>query len=150
MAHTYTCVLIHAVFSTRQRQPYLTPEIRAELYPYLAGSIQRMKGQPLIVNGPADHVHVLFFLPAAMALSDVMEKLKANSSKWIHQRWPRQRVFGWQTGYAAFSVSRSNASSVRNYIVRQEEHHHRMTYQEEVLALLNRHGIEYDPRFVFD
>jgi putative transposase len=150
VAHTYTCILIHAVFSTYERQPYLTDEIRAELLPYLAGSIQRMKGKPVVVNGPRDHVHLLFFLPAALSLSDVMEKLKANSSKWIHQRWPRKRMFAWQTGYAAFSVSRSNAPSVRNYIVRQEEHHRRMTYEQEVLALLKRHGVEHDPRFVFD
>jgi putative transposase len=95
---------------------------------------------------------VLLFLrlPATLSLSDAMEKLKANSSKWIHQRWPRHRRFAWQTGYAAFSVSRSNAPSVRNYIGRQEEHHRRMTYEQEVLALLKRHGVEYDPRFVFD
>jgi hypothetical protein len=79
-----------------------------------------------------------------------MEKLKANSSKWVHQRWPRQHAFAWQTGYAAFSVSPSNLGSVRNYIAGQEERHRRMTYQEEVLALLQRHGIQYDPRFVFD
>jgi hypothetical protein len=79
-----------------------------------------------------------------------MEKLKANSSKWLHQRWPRRQAFAWQTGYAAFSVSPSNLASVRNYIAGQEERHRKMTYQGEVLALLQRHGIEYDPRFVFD
>jgi putative transposase len=150
VAHTYTCILIHALFSTHERQPYLTDEIRAELLPDLAGSIQRMKGKPVVVNGPRDHVHLLFFLPAALSLSDAMEKLKANSSKWIHQRWPEKRMFAWQTGYVAFSVSPSNAPSVRSYIMRQEEHHRRITYEQEVLALLKRHGVEYDPRFVFD
>ena len=150
MAHTYTQVLIHAIFSTKQREPYLSNEIRAELFPYLAGSLQRMKAGPVIVNGPRDHVHILFSLPAVLSLSDAMEKLKANSSKWVHQRWPRQRAFAWQTGYAGFSVSPSNLASVRNYIARQEERHRKMTYQEEVLALLEKHGIDYDPRFVFD
>jgi REP element-mobilizing transposase RayT len=150
MAHTYTQVLIHAIFSTKQREPYLSDEIKAELFPYLAGSLQRMKATPVIVNGPRDHVHILFSLPPALSLSDAMEKLKANASKWLHQRWPRRQAFAWQTGYAAFSVSPSNLASVRNYIARQEERHRKMTYQEEVLALLERHGIEYDPRFVFD
>ena len=150
MAHTYTQILIHAIFGTKQREPHLSQEIKAELFPYLAGSLQRMKATAVIVNGPRDHVHILFSLPPALSLSDAMEKLKANSSKWLHQRWPRRQAFAWQTGYAAFSVSPSNLASVRNYIARQEERHRKMTYQEEVLALLERHGIEYDPRFVFD
>ncbi len=150
MAHTHTSILIHAVFSTKQRQPYLNDEVKAELFPYLAGSISRMRGKPVVVNGPRDHVHVLFALPPVLSLSDAMEKLKANSSKWAHNRWAHERAFAWQTGYAAFSVSRSNLVSVRNYIARQEKHHRKMTYQEEVLALLKRHGIEYDPRFAFD
>ncbi len=148
MAHTYTSILLHAVFSTKERQPYLTPEVKAELFPYLAASLQRLKARPVMVKGPADHVHLLFSLPPVLSLSEAREKLKANSSKWAHERWGRR--FGWQTGYAAFRVSPSKLGSVRNYIARQEEHHRRMTYQEEVLALLQKHGIAYDPRFVFD
>ncbi len=148
MAPTYTSILLQAVFSTKERQPYLTPEVKAELFPYLAASLPRLKARPVIVNGPADHVHLLFSLPPVLSLSEAMEKLKANSSKWAHERWGRR--FGWQTGYAAFSVSPSKLGSVRNYIARQEEHHPRMTYQEEVWALLQKHGIAYDPRFVFD
>ncbi|HMD95903.1 MAG TPA: IS200/IS605 family transposase [Terriglobia bacterium] len=132
MAHTYTAILVHAVFSTKQRQPYLTPEIKAELFPYLAGSLRHMRAKSVIVNGPRDHVHLLFSLPPALPLSDAMEKLKANSSKWAHERW--QRFFAWQTGYAASSVSQSNLPAVRNYIARQEEHHRKVTYQEEVLG----------------
>jgi putative transposase len=150
MDHTYTQVLVHAIFSTKQREPYLSDEIKAELFPYLAGSLRRMKARAVIVNGPRDHVHLLLLLPAVLSLADAMEKVKANSSKWLHQRWPRQRAFAWQTGYAAFSVSQSNLALVRDYIARQEERHRKMTYQEEVLALLGKHGIEYDPRFVFD
>jgi len=149
MARTYTQILIHAVFSTKQREPHLSEEVKAELLPYLAGSLQRMKARALIVNGPRDHVHILFSLPPDLSLSDAMEKLKANSSKWLHHRWPRQQAFAWQTGYAAFSVSPSNLASVRNYIAGQEERHRKMTYQEEVLALLQRHGIEHDPPSCF-
>jgi putative transposase len=148
MAHTYAAIHIHAVFSTKQRHPYLTDEVKAELLPYLAGSLLRMKAKPVLVNGPRDHVHLLFSLPPVLPLADVMEKLKANSSKWAHSRWGKP--FAWQTGYAAFSVSQSNVASVRNYIANQEQHHRKMTFQEEVLALLKRHGVEYDPRFVFD
>lgn len=86
--------LIHAVFSTKQRQPYLSSEIRAELFPYLAGSISRMKGKPVMVNGPRDHVHILFSLPPVLSLSDAMEKLKAKSSKWVHQRWRLRSASG--------------------------------------------------------
>ncbi len=150
MAHTHTSILIHAVFSTKQRPPCLSGQLKAQLFPSRAASISRLKGKPVIVNGPRDHVHILFSLPAVLALSDAMEKLKANSCKWVHNRWAPQRFFAWQTGYAAFSVSQSNLVSVRNYIARQEEQHRKMTYQEEVLALVERHGIEYDPRFVFD
>ncbi len=93
MAHTHTSILIHAVFSTKQRQPCLSGELKAELFPSLAASISRMKGKPVIVNGPRDHVHILFSLPPVLSLSDAMEKLKANSSKWVHNRWAQQRFF---------------------------------------------------------
>jgi REP element-mobilizing transposase RayT len=96
MPHTYTAILVHAVFSTKQRKPYLTPEIKAELFPYLAGSLRPMRAKSVIVNGPRDHVHLLFSLPPALSLSDAMERLKANSSKWAHERW--QRFFAWQEG----------------------------------------------------
>ncbi len=93
--------MIHAVFSTKQRPPCLSGELKAQLFPSRAASISRLKGKPVIVNGPRDHVHILFSLPPVLSLSDAMEKLKANSSKWVHNRWAPQRFFAWQTGYAA-------------------------------------------------
>jgi len=98
----------------------------------------------VLINGPKDHVHLLFVLPARLALSDFMEKLKANSSKWAKGH---ARGFAWQTGYTAFSVSQSNLANVKAYIAKQDEHHRRRTYQEEVVALLTRHGIDFDARF---
>jgi len=111
----------------------------------MGGIVRNLRGKPLLINGPADHVHLLFGLPASLSLSDLMEKLKANSSKWAKVRTPG---FAWQTGYTAFSVSESKLGEVTAYISSQEEHHRKRTYQEEVVALLRKHGIDFDPRFV--
>lgn len=150
MAHTYTNLLIHALWSTKGREPLLDAEIKPQLFAYMAGVLKRLGGKPLLLNGPRDHVHMLFVAPPTVALSELVKKIKANSSKWVHKQWPQRRSFGWQTGFTAFSVSHSQLPKVRKYIARQEEHHRRLTYQEEVLAFFNRQGIEYDPRFVFD
>ncbi len=150
MAHTCTNLLIHALFSTKNRLPLLDAELKSRLFPYLAGIITRLKGRPVIVNGPRDHVHLLFVLPATLALSELMEKLKANSSKWVHEHFPHRANLAWQRGYTAFTVSQSNLAAVKRYITQQEEHHRKLTFQEEVLAFLKKHGIGYDPRYVFD
>lgn len=150
MAHTYTNLLIHALFSTKDRQSMLDVELKTRLFPYLAGIITNLDGRPVIINGPKEHVHLLLVLPATLALADLMEKLKANSSRWIHEEFPQRASFAWQSGYTAFSVSQSNVAAVKRYIGEQEEHHRKLTYQEEVLALLKKHGIQFDPRFVFD
>lgn len=150
MAHTYTNLLIHALWSTKGREPLLDAEIKPQLFAYMAGVLKRLGGKPLLLNGPRDQVHMLFVAPPTVALSELVKKIKANSSKWVHKQWPQRRSFGWQTGFTAFSVSHSQLPKVRKYIARQEEHHRRLTYQEEVLAFFNRQGIEYDPRFVFD
>jgi len=149
MSHTYTNVLIHALFSTKDRQPSLTPEIREETFNYLGGAVNALGGQSLLVNGPRDHVHMLFVQPRTLSIADVMEKVKANSSGWVKDRWPGRRSFGWQTGYAAFSVSKSHAEQVKRYIRNQEEHHRKISFIEEVVAFLDKHGVEYDPRYVF-
>lgn len=150
MAHTFTSVAIHALFSTKHRQPHMHEEFRSELFPYMGGIIAKLKGQPLVINGPSDHVHLLFIQPAALALAELMEKVKANSSGWVHRRWPQRSGFGWQTGYTAFSVSQSQLEVVKNYIRNQERHHRKRTFQEELVALLERHGIAYDKRFLLD
>jgi REP element-mobilizing transposase RayT len=150
MAHTYTNILIHALFSTKARQGWLTREIREEVFCYLGGTLNELRGQSLLVNGPPDHVHMLFVQPPTLSIADLMEKLKANSSRWVKEHWPDRRYFGWQTGYAAFSVSKSHEGNVKRYISKQEKHHRKVTFQEEVLAFLNKHGVKYDPRYVFD
>jgi REP element-mobilizing transposase RayT len=150
MAHTYTNIIVHAVFSTKDREPLLSAEVRSELLDYLGGTVNKLGGQSLLVNGAADHVHMLLVQPAALALGDLMGKVKSHSSGWVKRRWARQRGFAWQSGYAAFSVSKSQVEPVKRYIAGQEEHHRRLTYQEEVLAFLKKQGIAYDTRYAFD
>jgi len=97
-----------------------------------------------------DHVHLLASLPPTVALADVLRFLKSNSFKWVHKKWPQRSTFAWQLGYAAFSVSKSNVAEVTNYIRNQEKHHRKITFQQELLALLRKHGIEYDERYIWD
>ena len=150
MAHTYSNLLVHALFSTKKRAPLLDAELKVELFSYMGGIIAQLRGKPILIGGPKDHVHLLFVLPCSLSVADLMEKVKANSSKWVKNRWRNRSHFAWQTGYTAFSVSQSNLESVKRYIASQETHHRRITFQEEVLAFLKKHEIPYDPRFVFD
>ncbi len=149
MGHTYTNILIHAIFSTKNREPWLTPEIKDEVSRYLGGTINELGGQSLLVNGPRDHVHILYVQPRTLSIASTMEKVKSHSSGWVKDRWPERRYFAWQTGYAAFSVSKSHAEQVRRYIENQEEHHRKVSFQEELLAFLKKQGVEFDPRYVF-
>lgn len=150
MAHTYSNILIHALFSTKNRYLWLRAESRSELFPYLGGTVNKLGGQSIIVNGVEDHVHMLFMQAPKVATANMMEKVKASSSGWLKRRWPELGKFAWQAGYAAFSVSKSNGEEVKRYIAAQEQHHSKMTFQEEVVAFLKKHGIDYDPRYVFD
>ena len=150
MAQTFTSLLVHVIFSTKGRTPSLDDELRPRLFAYMGGIIRELGGVPLIVNGVADHLHELLSLPPTVALADMMRTQKANSSKWVHEQWPRREAFAWQAGYGAFSVSQSNLEAVRTYIANQEEHHQRVTFQEEFLAFLKRHGIAYDERYIWE
>jgi REP element-mobilizing transposase RayT len=149
MGHTYTSLLSHCIFSTKDRLPLITPEIGDPLFAYLGGIVRSLNGVALIVGGVTDHVHILASFPPAIAMSDAMRLVKANSSKWANEEWPKLGGFAWQTGYAAFSVSRSSVDAVTAYIAGQEEHHRTVTFQEELIAFLKRHGIEYDERYIW-
>jgi REP element-mobilizing transposase RayT len=140
---------VHALFSTKDREPWLEAEVKDEIFRYLGGTVNQLGGQSLLVNGVPDHVHMLFVQPATLSIADLMEKVKANSSGWIKKRWRDRSYFGWQTGYTAFSVSKSQVEQVKRYIQNQEEHHRKVSFREEVLAFLKKNGIEYDPRYVF-
>ena len=146
MPHSFASLLVHAIFSTRNRAPDLSPEIAGRLFPYMGGIVRERKGVPLIINGPADHVHMLVSVPATESIAELMRVVKTNSSRWVHEQFPALQKFAWQAGYAAFTVSASRSADVTDYIAGQQEHHRRASFQEEFLAFLQKHGIAYDVR----
>jgi len=149
MAHTYTNLLTHVIFSTKDRTPLIDAELKPKLLAYMGGILREMKGTALIINGTKDHVHLLIGLPPPLSLSEVMRVVKTNSSKWVHETRSSRATFGWQSGYGAFSVSQSNVTTVSEYIAHQEEHHKRVSFKEEFLSFLKKHGIEYDERYIW-
>ena len=142
--------LVHLVYSTKHREPWIPNEHREALWAYQAGIFQQMESPALIIGGVEDHVHALFALSKNCALAKVVEEVQKGSSKWMKSDGPRNPQFSWQAGYAAFSVSQSSVESVTGYIADQERHHHKMTFQDELRALFNKHGIEFDERYVWD
>jgi len=142
--------LLHLIFSTKNRAPLLTAAVRPELNSYLAGILRHWDSPAIVVGSVEDHVHLLFCLSRNHALSKVVEEVKKSSSKWVKVKGPAFAEFHWQNGYGAFSVSQSNVPAVRAYVERQEEHHRKVTFQEEFRAFLKRHGVEYDERYVWD
>jgi REP element-mobilizing transposase RayT len=143
-------VLVHVVFSTRQRVDFIDPALRTNLYPYMAGIVRRKGATLLALGGMPDHVHALIRLKADLSLSDLVCAFKAVSSKWVHEKPDPIPEFAWQEGYAAFSVSPSREAAVRSYILNQEAHHRRADFKEELIELLTKHGVEFDPAYLFD
>jgi REP element-mobilizing transposase RayT len=150
MAHTYTQLFYHLVFATKERRPWLAPEVRPRVHAYLGAALRDEGGSALVINGTADHVHILARLRQDKAVSDVLRAIKANSSGWVHRTFPEQHAVAWQSGYAAFTVSASQVPIVRRYIENQEEHHRAQSFENEFVALLKKHGIEYDERYLWD
>ena len=138
------------MFSTKLRQALLTPELRAELQPYLATVLDDNGCPSLQIGGVADHVHCLFGLSRTLTVAQVVELAKTSTSKWLETKGPAMATFSWQSGYGAFSVSESSANVVIAYIRNQEQHHGKLLFQDEFRALLQRHGIPYDERYVWD
>jgi putative transposase len=150
MAHSFACNLAHIIFSTKGRAPVLTVSIRSELYKYMAAVMSEIQATPVIINGTENHIHIFAYLPRDLAPSDVVEKTKTGTSKWLKKRFPELGEFYWQPGYGCFSVSMSNADSVREYIAGQENHHKKMTFEDEFRALLKKHGIEFDEKYIWE
>lgn len=150
MASTFTNLLYHVVYSTKFRHPTIDPSWQPQLHAYLGGIVKDRDGVPLEIGGVADHVHLFVRLSPKWAIMDVLRDIKAVSSKWINDQRLARGKFEWQVGYGAFSVSQSQAPSVRNYVRTQEEHHRRLSYRDEFLELLRRHEIEFDLKYVFE
>lgn len=147
MAQTFTNLLTHIIFSTKDRMPLILPQFRADLHAYMGGIIRELGGRARLINGTADHIHLLARLPPTLAIADALRVIKTNSSRWVREE--KTRRFGWQAGYGAFSVSESKAAEVMRYIANQEQHHRKRTFQEGFLAFLKRNNIEYDERYIW-
>ena len=146
MSHTYFQNVMHVVFSTKERRKIIPTEMKERLWSYTAGIC---KGQRVFVHaigGMEDHIHLLLQFPATIMISEAIKTIKANSSGWMSDEIGK---FAWQEGYGAFSVSKSNIAAVVRYIQSQEKHHRKMAFEDEFIALLEKHGIEYDRRYVF-
>lgn len=151
MAHTIHCIYIHAVFSTRNREPFFDDETLLVACRYMAGILSNLRCPPIELGGHRDHIHLLFSLPPAQNLSNVMQQVKGSSSIWLANQGGRLKNFTWQDGYAAFSVSASRLEAAKRYIARQAEHHQRKTFEEEYQGFIASSGVEVevDERFVY-
>jgi putative transposase len=148
MASTFTNLLYHTVFSTKDRLPTIHEGLRERLYEYIGGIIRGERGVLLEIGGIPDHVHLLMKLKSDMAVAEIVRLIKSNSSKWLNDSNGPTGRFEWQTGYGAFSVSESQVRKVRKYIQDQESHHAKVSFRDELIALLEKHGIEYDERYL--
>ena len=135
---------MHVVFSTKERRPWITPDLEARLWQYTGGIARENKMRALKVGGVTDHLHVLLTLPSTLAIARAVQLLKGNSSKWIHETFPHYATFEWQEGYGAFSIGVFGIGDTIKYIESQAEHHRKMTFKEELEAILKKHSIEYE------
>lgn len=150
MPQSLANIYIHLIFSTKERFPYLTKEVRPDLHAYMAAVLANLNSPAVLINSVTDHVHVLFNMGRTVTLAQAVEDVKKSSSKWIKTQGPDLATFAWQAGYGGFSVSESNVPKVANYIRNQEEHHRVKTFQEEYREFLAKHKIQYDERYVWD
>ena len=151
MSQSLSNILIHIIFSTKDRVPFLKdPDIRSQMHAQLGGTSKSLNCPTLIVGGVEDHIHLLARESRTITLSDWVKELKRVTSLWIKEKSPQFQTFAWQAGYGAFSVSQSQSGKVFNYIQEQEAHHRKQDFKTEFREFLDRHGIEYDERYVWD
>ena len=151
MPQSLTNVLVHVVFSTKERRALLqNPDLRTDMHSYLAGICANLKCPAIIVGGATDHVHLLFDQSRNATLADLVKEVKRSSSLWAKTKSPQWNLFQWQSGYSAFSVSQSQKNRVRVYIETQEEHHRKLSFQDEFRLLLKRHGVTFDEKHACD
>jgi putative transposase len=153
MPSTYSSLLYHIIFSTKHREPLITPALREELYLYVAGILRGQDGLALEIGGMPDHLHLVIRIKPDVSVSEIVRLVKANSSnssKWANERLTGMWRFAWQRAFGAFTVSSSQLDAVRQYVRTQEDHHRVRTFQEEFVDFLKRHEIEFDERYVWD
>jgi putative transposase len=150
MPQSLAKIYLHLVFCTKNRAPWLSDAVRDPLHRFMAAVLIKHGCQPVSINSVEDHIHILFIMSRTASVSRVVEEVKTSSSKWLKSQPGGDAAFAWQSGYGVFSVSASNVPAVRNYIARQPEHHCTRSFQDELRALLERHGVEYDERYVWD
>lgn len=148
MPQSLSKVYLHLIFSTKDREQDILPSQKDELHKYIGGTLNDLGCPPVIVGGMADHIHMLFLLSRTKSIADVVKTVKASTTLWYKKRFGRE--FGWQNGYAIFSVSQSVMEKVRSYIANQEEHHRHRTFQEEYRAFLDKYNLKYDEAYVWD
>jgi len=149
MANTYTQIHIHAVFAVQNRECIIRKQWKGELYKYIMGIIKKQGHKALAINGMPDHIHVLFGMRPIQSLSDLLQDIKGDSSRWINERKFIKGHFSWQEGYGAFSYGKSQISRIISYIENQEEHHKKKSFIQEYKEFLNAFEIEYDERYIF-
>ena len=147
---SYVSSYFHCVFSTKERRPLIPPSLRDRLWPFLGGIARNNEMKAIEIGGVQDHVHVLLSLPSTLSVAKALQLIKGGSSKWVHETFPEHRLFAWQVKYGAFSVSVSQLDKTIEYIKSQEEHHRKMSFQEEFLALLKKHRIAFDERYLWE
>ena len=147
---SYVSAYFHCVFSTKERRPFITAPLRERLWPYLAGIARENHMKALEVGGMPDHIHILLSLPPTIPIAKALQLIKGGSSKWVHDTFPERALFAWQVKYGAFSTSASLLDTTIQYIRNQEEHHQNLSFKDEFRALLERHGIQYDERYLWE
>ena len=149
MPQSLSKVLVHLIFSTKNREPLIGPDIRPRLHGYLVGILDKLKSPSLQTGGVADHIHILLALGRTISQAELVEEVKKSSSKWMKSDGG-VAGFSWQAGYGAFSIGESQADTVIHYIQNQEEHHRKVTFQDEFRKFLERYRVAYDERYVWD
>jgi putative transposase len=150
MPQSLSSILIHLIFSTKNRERFITEAIEKELYPYTAKIFRELKSPTLSVGGTDDHLHILFSLARTIEVAELIEKVKMKTSKWIKTKGEEFENFYWQRGYGAFSIGQSQVETLKRYITRQRIHHQRVTFQDEYRKFLKSYAIDYDERYVWD
>jgi REP element-mobilizing transposase RayT len=149
MPQSFGSLHVHVVFSTKHRQPLIKPDWQPRLFEYIGGILRNNSCALIAAGGTADHAHLLVSLSRTLAVADALRQIKSNSSGWIHDALSLPH-FQWQEGYGAFAVSYSNLDQLKSYLANQEQHHHRLSFQDEFRELLRRHDLEWDEQYIWD